>query len=231
MNPQQLVLALSLVGFAPGFAAAQPEGVTTKPGEPKRLEIGKKAVATDTKMTGTDGKEYSIDGVRGKNGTLVIFSCNTCPWVVAWEDRIASIGNGAKEQGFGVIVINSNSTEVQPGDSMEEMKKRAKERAFNFPYVVDSTSDVARAYGATKTPEVFLFDTSMKLAYYGAIDDNAKNPDEVESAYLTDAMAALKAGEEIAVTETKAIGCTIKFRPVAKAKVERAEKTQPSQPR
>lgn len=181
--------------------------------QPKRLAIGAKALMTGTEMLGTDGKQHSIDSVKGEKGTLVIFSCNHCPWVKKWEDRIAEICNAAPAQGIGVIVINSNDTDEFPSDGMKQMKERAKQRSFKFPYVIDATSDVARAFGAQKTPEVFLFDKELKLAYHGAIDDNANNAKEVEEPYLKNAIGALAKGEAIEKKETKAMGCGIKLRP------------------
>jgi peroxiredoxin len=184
--------------------------------EPARLALGAKAVKTDVMMESVDGKKHSIDSVAGKHGTLVIFSCNHCPWVVKWEDRIASLGNEYRKKGFGVIVINSNDPSLSKGDDLEAMKKRAKERSFEFPYVVDTGSAVARAFGATRTPEVFLFDKDKKLAFYGAIDDNADDASKVEKHYLKDAFDALEKGETPATQETKAFGCTIKFGETAK---------------
>ena len=197
--------ALAITVLAAGLAGADDEGDV--------LAIGDGAPMADVMMLSVDGGETSIGGVAGEHGTLVIFSCNHCPWVVAWEDRIAAIGNEYMGRGFGVIVINPNDTAEYPADGYEQMQARAEERGFRFPYVVDATSDVARAFGATRTPEVFLFDGEGLLAYHGAIDDNARQPDEVESRYLRDALEALLAGEEIAVAETRSLGCSIKFRP------------------
>lgn len=176
------------------------------------LKLGAKAPMADVKMKSVDGKDYTIAGVKGENGTLVMFSCNHCPWVIAWEDRIAEIGNAYQKKGFGVIVINPNDPGVKGEDSYEEMVQRAKEKGFEFPYVVDATSDVARAFGATRTPEVFLFDTAGKLVYHGAIDDNARNPEAIEKHYLKDALNAMVAGKAIPTAQTKALGCTIKWR-------------------
>jgi len=170
------------------------------------------AAAAGVKMENIDGSMMSISDARGKVGTVVAFSCNHCPWVVAWEERMAELLNSAPEHGIGVIVINSNDIEKYPADSLPNMKKRAGERGFEFAYVVDSTSDVARAFGATRTPEFFLFDGEGKLVYHGALDDNAEHPDQVERTYLADAMQVLVSGGEIDPTQTRAIGCTIKFR-------------------
>ena len=186
--------------------------LTTSSGQAaERLKLGEKAPMTNVKMKNVDGKEVSIADAVGKNGTLVIFSCNHCPFAKAWEGRIAEIGNAYMDKGVGVIVINSNDPAVQPPDSYDEMQKRAKERSFHFPYVVDATSDVARAFGATRTPECFLFDKGGKLVYWGAIDDNHKDANAVKSHYLRDALDALLAGKPVSVAETKAVGCGIKF--------------------
>jgi peroxiredoxin len=181
---------------------------------------------SEVKMLNVDGEEVTIDDMRGKKGTLVIFSCNGCPWVKAWEKRIVALGNGADEHGIGVIVINSNDPKKSSADGYKEMKSRAKERGMEFPYVVDVTSDVARAYGATKTPEAFLFDAEGKLVYHGTIDNNAKKPDEVTETYLADAVVAVSAGEDVEVEETKALGCSIKFR--ASVAAEKSEKPSES---
>jgi len=175
------------------------------------LNIGDKAPSTSIKMKNVDGSEVSIADVAGKEGTLVIFSCNHCPFVKAWQDRIASIGNAAKTKGVGVIVINSNDPTSYPEDSYAEMQARAKQLGFTFPYVVDATSGVARSFDATRTPEAFLFDKDGKLVYHGAIDDSQK-ADEVSKHFLQDAVDATVSGKEIPVKETKFVGCGIKFR-------------------
>ena len=175
------------------------------------LNVGDKAPSTNVKMKNVDGREISIADVAGKDGTLVIFSCNHCPFVKAWQGRIASIGNAAKGKGVGVIVINSNDPADYPEDSYGEMQKRSEQLGFTFPYVVDATSDVARSYGATRTPEAFLFDKDGKLVYHGAIDDS-KEADKVAQHFLQDAIDELVAGKQIATKETKFVGCGIKFR-------------------
>jgi hypothetical protein len=176
------------------------------------LAIGAGLVETDVEMLDVTGKNVSIEQARGEKGTLVLFTCNACPWVKAWEERIVSIGNAALDHGVGVIAINSNDPGKVAEDDYPVMQERARQRGVKFPYVVDATSDVARAYGATRTPEAFLFDAAGKLVYHGAIDDNAKDPSAVEETFLKDAVEALAAGEAVPVAETKALGCTIKFR-------------------
>ncbi len=170
------------------------------------------AAVSAIKMKNVDGRMLSLGDIRGKKGTLVLFSCNHCPYVKAWEERIASIGNSYQSKGVGVVAINSNDPAVFAEDSFAEMQQRAKERGFRFPYVVDATSDVARAFGATRTPEVFLFDAAGKLFYHGAIDDNSRHADEVKEHYLRDALEALLANKTIDKPERKFIGCRIKER-------------------
>lgn len=195
------VIAVSVLGVAAAAAA-----------DVAALSLGDAAPMATVKMKSVDGRELSIAEAAGAKGTLVMFSCNHCPYVKAWEDRIASLGNGAPAQGVGVIVINANDPEAYPDDDYAAMQKRAQEKGFKFPYVVDATSDVARAFGATRTPEVYLFDAAGKLVYKGAIDDNAQDAAKVQHRYLADALEAVSAGREVAVRETKAIGCSIKFK-------------------
>jgi hypothetical protein len=142
----------------------------------------------------------------------VLFICNHCPWVKMWQPRIAEAGNTALKQGIGVIAVNGNDPVAYPEDEFDVMVRRAKEVGYKFPYVVDATSDVARAFGATKTPEAFLFDAKGVLVYHGAIDDNAKDAKAVKSRWLADAVAAVVAGKPVPVAESKALGCSIKFR-------------------
>ena len=186
-------------------------GFNVDAGESETLALGAEAPATDLEMKGADGKMYTLQSVQGEKGTLVIFSCNSCPWAVKWEGRVASIGNAYGGKGFGVIVINSNDPKRVAEDDFDEMVARAKALSYEFPYVVDAASRVARAFGASRTPEVFLFNHKGRLAYHGAIDDNASDANAVEAAYLKDALDALLTGEAISVSETKALGCSIKF--------------------
>ena len=163
-------------------------------------------------MRNVDGRFLSIADVQGTKGTLVIFACNSCPWVKAWLDRLVDLGNAYREKDIGVIMINSNDPGVRKEDAYEVMQKRAQEKGMRFPYVVDATSDVARAFGATHTPEAFLFDAGGRLVYHGAVDDNARDPKAVKHPYLRDALEAVLNGKSVAVPVTKSIGCSIKFR-------------------
>ena len=177
----------------------------------ENLKVGDKLPMADAKMQNVDGKEVSIAGVAGKNGTLVVFTCNHCPFAKAWEKRISELGAAAGKEGIGVIAINSNDPAAYAEDSYENMQKHAKDAGFTFPYVVDATSEVAVAFGASRTPEVFLFDKDGKLVYHGAVDDNREAP-QVTKTYLKDALTAVAAGKPVATSETKAVGCGIKFR-------------------
>jgi hypothetical protein len=171
------------------------------------------AAATNTKMkSALDGKSVSIADVAGKAGTLVVFTCNHCPFARSWERRIADLGNAYAKKGVGVILVNANDPAKYPEDGFPEMQARAKSLGLQVPYVIDDTSNVARAFGASVTPEAFLFDKAGKLAYHGTVDDNHTDPAKVTKRYLADALDAVVAGKPPAVAETKGIGCGIKFR-------------------
>jgi len=139
------------------------------------LKIGDPLAEKAVRMKTADGKDVSIGDVAGKKGTLVLFTCNACPWVKAWETRIAQLGNEYSKQGVGVIAVNSNDPSVVREDGFEVMQQRAKEKGFEFPYAVDEGSKLARAYGAERTPEAFLFDAEGKLVYHGTIDETPKS--------------------------------------------------------
>jgi peroxiredoxin len=206
--------ALTLVTglFATGLVADE----TNRDAKPQRLAIGSAMPAGKTEMESVDGKKYTLDGIAGEKGTLVIFSCNHCPYAVQWEERITKIGNEYKKKGFGVIVVNSNDIVSHPTDDMDHMKERAKKLGMEFPYAMDGDSSVAVAFGASKTPEVFLFDKAKKLAYWGAVDDNSADASAVKHHYLKDALDAVAEGKAPATAETKALGCGIKFRAAKK---------------
>ena len=176
------------------------------------LPIGATIPMLDVAMKNVDGKELNLKSIVQPAGTLVVFTCNHCPFAKRWESRIIELGNAYAAQGIGVVAINANDPKAYPDDSFEAMQVRAKEKGMEFPYVVDATSNVARAFGATKTPEAFLFDKNGKLVYHGAIDDNGEEPSKVENRYLKLALEAVLAGNEVPVKETKSIGCGIKFR-------------------
>jgi len=174
------------------------------------LKIG--SHAPDFNLPGIDGKEYSLNSFADKNALIIIFSCNHCPYVQAYEERMKQIQDDYQQKGVTVIAINSNEDVNYPDDSFENMKKRADEQNFNFLYLRDEDQLVARAYDATHTPEIFLFDKERKLAFHGKIDDNWQEPSKVQNHYLRNALDELLEGNEISVPETFTIGCTIKWK-------------------
>ncbi len=174
------------------------------------INIGDKAPLTDVKMLDVSGEKVSMADAADENGLMVIFSCNTCPFVKEWEKRYNDLKSFAQSHKVGMIVINSNYGSRNNGDSYEDMKSQAAEHSYNFFYVIDEESKIANALGGQTTPHVFLFDKNMVLAYKGVIDDNYKNPDEVKQAHAKNAIASVAAGEKVAVSETKPLGCSIK---------------------
>ncbi len=182
------------------------------------IEIGTAMPKGDVKMLDVvSGKEVSLNDNKGEKGTLVIFSCNTCPYVIAQESRIRITQKFAKEHGVGVVVINSNEAKRDGDDSQKAMKKYAKDQSYGAPYVIDVNSQLADAFGATRTPETFLFDAAGMLVYRGSIDDSPKDEKAVKTQYLKDAITALHDGKEIATKTTVSSGCSIK-RKAAEAK-------------
>lgn len=163
-------------------------------------------------LPGVDGKTHSTDDYTSKAVLVVMFSCNHCPYVKAWEDRMVQIQADYAEQGVQFLAINANDTVKYPADSFEAMKVRAAEKGFNFPYLFDESQQIAAAYGAQRTPEVFVFDADRTLRYHGAIDDNYEDPAAVQRPYLRQALDAILAGKTPAVSETPPVGCTIKWK-------------------
>lgn len=170
-------------------------------------------IAVDFSLKNVDGKMVSLSDYDAAKGFIVIFTCNTCPFSVANEDRIIALDAKYKNLGYPVIAINPNNPAVKTGDSFSEMKKRAKTKGFTFPYLVDEGQNVYPKYGATKTPHVYLLEKSKKglvVQYIGAIDDNSRNASAVKTKFLENAVDALLEGRKIELTTTKAIGCSIK---------------------
>jgi peroxiredoxin len=177
--------------------------------EDKSLALGAKAI--DFSLPGVDGKTHSIETYKDKDVLVVIFTCNHCPVAKAYQDRIIAIQKDYGDKGVQVVGINPNSTKVAPSDSFEHMKTRAKEKGYNFPYLRDKSQEVAKAYGATCTPHVFVFDKERVLRYRGRIDDNWRDPDKVEHKDLRNAIEALLAGKKVPKPDTLQFGCSIKW--------------------
>ncbi len=158
------------------------------------------------------GTTVSSEDFASARVLAVVFWCNHCPYVRAWEDRMIALQREYADRGVQFVMINANDPVKYPGDSFEEMQKRANEKGYPFPYLIDESQEVARAYGAERTPEIFLFDESRTLRYHGAPDDNYEDPNAVTSHYLRDAIEAVLAGRAPAVADTAPRGCTIKWR-------------------
>lgn len=175
-------------------------------------EVGDKAV--DFKLLNIDGTMVSLSDYQDAKGAIVIFTCNHCPYSVLYEDRIIELDKKFKKKGFPVIAINPNDSVKQPEDSYSKMIVRAEEKGFTFPYILDADQSITAAYGASRTPHVFLLqkeDSDFIVKYIGAIDDNAKLPGEVEDKFAENAVNALLKKETPDPSFTKAIGCTIKW--------------------
>ncbi len=164
-------------------------------------------------LPGADGKTWSLDDFKDRRLLVVVFTCNHCPYANAWEGRLLDIERDYGPKGVGLVVINPNDERQYPQDSMAEMVKRVQAKGYPFPYLRDESQAVARAYGAQVTPHVFVFDVQRKLRYQGRVDDNHENPKKVKTRDLRRALDALLAGKPVAVAETPALGCSVKWKP------------------
>lgn len=181
------------------FVAAHP--VTTA------YDVGD--TASDFKLKNVDGRIVSLSDYKEAKGYIVIFDCNTCPYSKAYNQRIIALNDQYASKGFPVITINANDGS---GDSYDDMVKIAKKKSYKFPYLFDETQNVAKAYGATNTPHVFVLTKEFKVAYIGAIDDNARNAEAATKHYVQEAVNALLNDKPVPVAKTKAIGCGIRWR-------------------
>ena len=166
--------------------------------------------AEDFRLKSVDGKMYSMSDYKDAKGFIVVFTCNHCPFAKKYEDRINALAKKYKPQGYILLAINPNDPAVEPDDSYDLMKVRAKEKGFVFPYLFDEGQKIYPQYGATKTPHVFLLDKNRIVKYIGAIDDNVDSANDVKEKYLENAIAALESGKTPSPETTKAIGCSIK---------------------
>jgi peroxiredoxin len=162
-------------------------------------------------LPGVDGRNHSLDDYADAPLLAVVWSCNHCPYVIAWEGRMMALQDEYGDRGFRLVAINSNDAENYPADSFDAMKERARERGFNFDYLYDEDQSVARDYKPERTPEVFLFDRNRRLVYHGAIDDS-REEDAVGERYLRDAIEALLADRDPPVSETPPVGCSVKWK-------------------
>lgn len=170
-------------------------------------------IATDFKLENVDGKMVSLSDYLQAKGFIVVFTCNTCPYAIAYEDRIIALNKTYEAKGYPVIAIMPNSTTASPGDNMDAMKSRAKAKGFTFPYLLDKDQKVYPEFGASRTPHVYVLQKTKKgnqVKYIGAIDDNYQDPESVNQKYVENAVDALIEGKPIKEEHTRAIGCTIK---------------------
>lgn len=200
---KKLILAGLLLGaianVIPSFAQTAPS-----------LEIGSTIPMGDVKMKSVDKKEISLKDATTKNGLLVMFSCNTCPYVIKSEARTKEAIEQARSNNIGVVIINSNAAQRDGADSYDAMVKYAAKQGYKVPYAVDEGSKIADAFGAMRTPEVFLFDGSGKLVYKGAMEDNPSEPASSKEMFLQSAIDNMITKHAINPNSTKSIGCTIK---------------------
>jgi peroxiredoxin len=196
---KKILLTLLLGALSASFAVSQ------------SYDIGDKAMNFNLKNV--DGSYVSLSDYSDEKGVIVIFTCNHCPYAKAYEQRILNIDKRFDPKGYPVVAINPNDPKLVPEDSFENMKKRAKNKNYTFPYLIDAKQEVYKAYGATNTPHVFVLENNQGnfvVQYIGTIDNNYKNPDKVTKTYLADALQALLNGDEPDPAKTKAIGCSIK---------------------
>ena len=190
--------------------APEARSVNNTQSEMKQLKLGDRLPMADAAMMSVSGDKIAPEEAAMENGLLVTFSCNTCPYVVAWADRYVDAANHALGKNIGVYTVNSNEARREGDDSYDAMKSYADENGYKFAYVVDENSIFANACGATKTPDVFLFNSDMELVYKGAIDDSPKDASTVEVPYLKNAIDNMIEGKPIDPGTTKSIGCSIK---------------------
>ena len=178
---------------------------------PDELPIGAALPKTNVLLKDVSGKELSLKDAKKQNGLLVMFSCNTCPYVIKNQPRTKEIAAYAMQNNIGVILINSNEAQRTNDDSFEAMKQYAKDQGYNWYYVVDKNSELADAFGANRTPECFLFGKDEKLIYHGAIDDNPGGEvSEIGRKHLKEAITEMLANKEVTVKISRSVGCSIK---------------------
>ncbi len=192
------------------FTAALMLGLTTLAEEPYKAGD----TAADFNLKNVEGKTVSLAEIDAK-GFILVFTCNTCPVSKKYEKRIMDLHNKFDDKGYPVVAINSNDKNVSPGDSFDDMQKLAKNKGYKFEYLYDESQEVAKKYGATNTPHVYVLskvDNDLRIQYVGAIDNNADDASKADKHYVEDAVNALLKGENVPVAGTKAVGCSIKWK-------------------
>ena len=199
--------AIAAVLMISGFALTSWDTPTPSVGQ---VEIGDPFPMSQHPMMNIDGSQTFLRQELKDNGLLVVFSCNTCPFVIQWENRYNELYDMCEKNNIGMVLINSNEAKRDGDDSMAKMKEHAKSQGYKMKYLMDEDHRVADAFGARTTPHVYMFDKNAMLAYRGSIDDNSENKEDVKEHYLADAITAMAAGKEINPNVTKSIGCSIK---------------------
>lgn len=169
-------------------------------------------VAPDFQLKSTSGKLVALKDYKNVKGYIVVFTCNTCPYAQAYEQRIIDLHNKMAPMGWPVVAIMPNDPSVQPGDGFDKMVERAKEKKYPFEYLLDEGQKVFPAYGAVRTPHVFLLDKDRKVRYIGGVDDNSEDETLITRRYVEEAIAAVEKGGEPEPNLTKAVGCMIKVK-------------------
>lgn len=175
-----------------------------------KLPIGSELPMADVGMEDVTGRNLSLNGIADENGLLVLFNSNTCPWVLLWQDRILELSVFTDENNIGMVALNSNEGYRDRGDALEDMIKHAEKAAYDFPYLLDENHVIADAFGASRTPQVFIFNGELQLVYKGVIDDNANNANRVENSFAMQAMEAMLGGQTVQTSTSRLVGCTIK---------------------
>lgn len=201
------ILSLSLLTLCALFA------FTPVPPVSGGYDIGD--AVEDFTLKNVDDKMHAMSDLVGGKGAIVVFTCNTCPYAVAYEQRIIDLDAKYRPMGYPVVAINPNDVKRKPGDSFEKMKELSERRGYTFPYLHDETQEIAKAFGATRTPHIYLLKREkddMRVAFIGAIDDNADDANAVDEHFLANAIASIEAGNKPEPAKVKAVGCTIKWR-------------------
>ena len=173
------------------------------------LPLGSQVPKADIRVKDVSGKEITLQQVKQSGGLLVMFTCNTCPYVIRNQSRTKEVSAYAAGHQIGVILLNANEGDRSGGNSFAAMQSYAKAQAYQCYYALDDNSILADAFGASRTPECYLFDKNGRLVYHGAIDDSPGDPDQVKRHHLKNAIDEMVAGKEVSVKETRSVGCSI----------------------
>jgi thioredoxin-related protein len=203
-------MKIALLAIATFFASIAVNPFSSQAQTADKLNPGDAIPGAETALQNANGTSTTLKDAMGENGLLVMFSCNTCPFVIKNQPITKKTLALAASHGVGVVIINSNEAQRKDADSYDAMKKYAKEQEYEVPYVVDKNSELADMFGASHTPEIYLFNKKGKLVYKGAMNDNPGNPEAYKKMYIEEAMNEMIAGKPVNPTVTKSIGCSIK---------------------